>query len=1531
MPGERKLLADVPNALGYQRILETDTNGYLVRQFFHSSLYDRMSNRPFLEDIEKKWLAFQLLCALRDCHAKDVYHGDIKSENVLVTSWNWLYLSDFSSSFKPATLPEDNPATFTYYFDTASRRTCYLAPERFLPPGAAQKSDVKVTWAMDIFSAGCVIAELFLETPIFTLAQMFAFKQGTYDPVKFMLHRIVDKDVRELIAHMIQVDPEHRFSAEQYLDVWKQKVFPDYFYSFLTHYMALLSDPFSGRYPMSGLYANLGEADERIDRIYYDFDKISYFLGYESDKQVDHSRDASKIGLGVLPVRLDIPNNEHTAAVVAKQPADDRTLIFLNLVVVSIRSTARTTSRIRACDLLLAFAERLTDEIKLDRVLPYYVSLLNDESDNVRVAAMRSLTQLLALVTVVSPINANLFSQYLLHRTRGFLTTQEHSPSSLVRATYASCLGSLATTAGRFLDMVSTLKADGTLAAADPDIEEVAGVASPVNADSFDRARSELVTIFASHTKELITDPDSGVRRAFLKSVPELCMFFGTTESNDIILTHLNTYLNDRDWMLKCDFFDNIVAVATFLGTASLEEFILPLMLQALTDAEEHIVERVLRSLANMAGLGLFRRSTTWEIIEIVARFTMHPNIWISESAAMAISLSTKFLSKADLHCIAIPLIRPYLKTTVSAVYVSIEASLEASSRHSTKGLQSSALPTKHNEPSYACLELLELLDILKKPLSRQVFKAACDWANKVERGLFWKPVDKLGPFSSVTTQQPLPTMGSRDTSRNAIKQTVLNDEDEQWLARLRTLGMTEADDFKLLALREYIWRTARRIPADVSKRTEQLDSIQKLREHNISVTTVMFDEKQALENPLRDLKSDIESTERSHHTIADALMDASMTIDDPISRRKTSAYNSHRAKMSTSNTGLPTIPIPESIASQISPNTYQTLSDTNSVDETSASGSPVKSSEIQQYPSHAIKHRSSAMSLISRKDTIKSTAETSTTSTNAFGKVEGPFVHSASQPSPLGLTKDQQQAALANEARFRAAHSYTGNDPSVLRMLDNVYLDSYSADLVEFGPKVTSISKTKEDDRNSSIATERIWRPEGILVATIADHTGPITRVAVSPDHVFFLTAGEDGNVKVWDSARLEKNLTHKARQVHKHPHCKITSLCFIENTHCFVSSGSDGTINVVKVEYAHGRYGKLRILRDYKLPEGEFVVWSEHFRSETASTLLLATNYSRVLAVDLKCHSLDFLWTVTNPIHHGTPTCFLLDSQKMWLLLGTSHGVLDLYDLRFRIRVKSWGLPGATAIYRLSLHPSVNKEEKWVCVAGGTSETEITVWDIETATCREVYHSTISTSTTLSAKSYEAWPVDEDRPEGMLGRFATAIETNNTNRGIRAMAVGFDNQPSTKKNKDGTYIKSGFIVTGGLDRKIRYWDCARTQSSCVISGLDMLEAKSVISSSHPTTSLSVVIEKPGKIGIASPSTTNGTSLSNHKNDGRIRDGVSPAPPAGRMPRSTVISAQQQQLLKNHLDCVVDVALLEFPYSMSISVDRSGCIYIFQ
>jgi serine/threonine protein kinase len=181
---------------------------YLIRQYFHSNLYDRLSTRPFLNNLEKYWIIYQLLKCLEICHEHNIVHGDLKPENIMVTTSYWIILTDFSS-FKPVQIPDDDPTNFQFYFDCMARNKCYLAPERFksrrnqlgqsseqsdssssqavpgpvvatttgnrmlrgkslIPPAAAASSAsvaaaMEFSPAMDVFSLGCVIAEVLLD------------------------------------------------------------------------------------------------------------------------------------------------------------------------------------------------------------------------------------------------------------------------------------------------------------------------------------------------------------------------------------------------------------------------------------------------------------------------------------------------------------------------------------------------------------------------------------------------------------------------------------------------------------------------------------------------------------------------------------------------------------------------------------------------------------------------------------------------------------------------------------------------------------------------------------------------------------------------------------------------------------------------------------------------------------------------------------------------------------------------------------------------------------------------------------------------------------------------------------------------------------------------------------------------------------------------------------------------------------------------------------------------------------------------
>lgn len=130
---EAVLLSALPNVLNYSKIFESTRCGYLVRQHLKTNLYDRVSTRPYFTEIETKFVVFQLLQALKDIHDLDVIHGDIKTENLLLTSWDWVVLSDFCSNIKPAYIPDDNPGEFSFYFDTSKEELATWHQKSLIP------------------------------------------------------------------------------------------------------------------------------------------------------------------------------------------------------------------------------------------------------------------------------------------------------------------------------------------------------------------------------------------------------------------------------------------------------------------------------------------------------------------------------------------------------------------------------------------------------------------------------------------------------------------------------------------------------------------------------------------------------------------------------------------------------------------------------------------------------------------------------------------------------------------------------------------------------------------------------------------------------------------------------------------------------------------------------------------------------------------------------------------------------------------------------------------------------------------------------------------------------------------------------------------------------------------------------------------------------------------------------------------------------------------------------------------------------
>ncbi len=234
------------------------------------------------------------------------------------------------------------------------------------------------------------------------------------------------------------------------------------------------------------------------------------------------------------------------------------------MILANLRNCVRPSSKIHALELLVHLSTRwLTDETKLDRVLPFAMSLFNDTSSQVRMAAIRTCVQTLMLVRIVTPSNANIFAEYVMPNIKQLGL----DPSTPVRCTFAASIVPLAETAERFLQMAQAMRAEGLFA-----------VESDLNGGFVDDQPSEAnydeqLRTFQALLQELIvtmlTDPSASVKRALLAGIAPLCRFFGMAKTNDVMLSHMITYLNDRNWLLREAFFDIIVDVAEVSGRAA--------------------------------------------------------------------------------------------------------------------------------------------------------------------------------------------------------------------------------------------------------------------------------------------------------------------------------------------------------------------------------------------------------------------------------------------------------------------------------------------------------------------------------------------------------------------------------------------------------------------------------------------------------------------------------------------------------------------------------------------------------------------------------------------------------------------------------------------------------------------------------------------------------------------------------------------------------------------------------------------------
>ncbi|KAJ0171440.1 hypothetical protein K1T71_012990 [Dendrolimus kikuchii] len=657
----KEQLVSAFNCLPFQRVILTDKAGLLIREYCKCSVYDRMSTRPFLTILEKKWITFQVLYALHRMHKLGICHGDIKLENIMVTSWMWVLLTDIAS-FKPTFLPDDNPADFSYFFDTSRRRLCYVAPERFVrapDPHNRSSGDDKsgglllsespckvgeLVPSMDIFSAGCALLELWNDgTPALDLPGLLSYRNGEDRPSTMTLPDGCEPQLRTLLHSMTERNPRDRRSAELYLDEARGKLFPEYFYSFLQSYMLIFSAQ------------PILPPDEKILRIHQDIRNIIKIFTQPSDtknykdlieettegssaEHIDSLRDNFKV-LNV--VTRDSEEEDKGPEVKEMGPDSEGLILITSLVTSCIRGLHHCTSKLYCLEILQFLCENSSSETILDRILPYIIHLSHDSVARVRAAAVCTVARCVWMVRVLPKADCNVFPEYLLPE----LAPRATDPALPVRIAYANNIAKLAETAVRFLDQTQNM--------ADKE-------ASNINYETELSALHEMVRSTVSY---LLTDSQAVVKRALVENgITKLCIFFGKQKANDIILSHMVTFLNDKEEVaLRGCFFERVVGVASYVGQHA-APILVPLLQQGLTDQSEWIIAKALRATTSLAELGLLPKQALCDLVAESAVCLAHPNLWIRHEVCGLVSCVASLLNPIDVNCKILPLVWPHLK-----------------------------------------------------------------------------------------------------------------------------------------------------------------------------------------------------------------------------------------------------------------------------------------------------------------------------------------------------------------------------------------------------------------------------------------------------------------------------------------------------------------------------------------------------------------------------------------------------------------------------------------------------------------------------------------------------------------------------------------------------------------------------------------------------------------------------------------------------------------------------------------------------
>jgi WD40 repeat protein len=301
----------------------------------------------------------------------------------------------------------------------------------------------------------------------------------------------------------------------------------------------------------------------------------------------------------------------------------DAIVIVIDFLCSCLRNVLRPSTKILAVSIVLSYISYLSDDIKLHRVLPYFISLLMDQQERskVKIATLKAVKSVLLSIKQLSSNDLLIFDEYIWPS----VSTLRHDENSVVQAAFADHLADFAEIGRVFLELERHLQKEHS-----------------DRASSFDTQIEEVRKSIMSTFKELYSKDNVMVHKALTNKLGDLCVFFGKKLTSNHVLPLIIPWLS-RIWDRRILTLDQIPKVVQVIGYSALTGYIYPCMEDGLKDKEEHIVYATLKAFR------LIDVPVTPSEVQMFAKschLLLHPNQWIKDEMVLFIK---KMIDKMDI------------------------------------------------------------------------------------------------------------------------------------------------------------------------------------------------------------------------------------------------------------------------------------------------------------------------------------------------------------------------------------------------------------------------------------------------------------------------------------------------------------------------------------------------------------------------------------------------------------------------------------------------------------------------------------------------------------------------------------------------------------------------------------------------------------------------------------------------------------------------------------------------------------------